>query len=214
MRNNECTTLKDLEKIQKHHKLNLNCNISIEKKNIYYGLLKRKQGYATEKTYKPLEYKFGEANDELKSNAYMNKNHQFHYHCYNMADVIFSILHFIVIHKYEFKTCALCQKRYVKIPNRGRGKYCSRKSPLGLSSYFSDTINRKFINLNCQESMKKFHEIKRNMKKSKLAYIKDDKLRFPFEREFDIYNDKVKNAPTINNLIELYSFTQKYKFDT
>ena len=62
--------------------------------------------------------------------------------------------------------------------------------------------------------MKKFHEIKRNMKKSKLAYIKDDKLRFPFEREFDIYNDKVKNAPTINNLIELYSFTQKYKFDT
>lgn len=214
IRNNECTTLESLKKIQNEYNLNLDCTISIEKENEFAGLLRRKQHYAPEKTYIPLVYKFGETNKELNSKEYMNKNHQFHYHCYTMAEVIFSILHFIVIHKYKFQTCALCQKQYAKIPNHGQGKYCPRKSPLSLNSYFDNNMNQKFINLDCQKSMKKFHEIMRNMKKNKLTYIKKDDQRFPFENEFDKRNDKIKNDPTINNLIELYSFTKNYKIDT
>lgn len=211
---NECTTLENLEQIQKDNHLNLDYNISVETENVAYELLQKKHRHATEKIYKPLEYKFGKTNNELKPKEYMKQSHQFTYHCHTMADVIFSILHFIVLHKYEFKTCALCQKKYAQIPNHGQGKYCPRKSPLSLNSYFDNNMNQKFIDLDCQESMKKFHEIMRNMKKNKLTYIKKDEQRFPFENEFDKRNDKIKNDPTINNLIELYSFTKNYKIDT
>lgn len=214
MRTNQCSPLEELEKIQNQYKLNLDYKISVEEIDISFELLQKKKRNATKMTYKPLEYKFGETNEELEKSTYLNKNHQFSYHCLTMANVIFSVLHFIVIHKYKFKTCALCQKRYAKIPNHGQGKYCPRKSPLSLNPYFSDTMNKKFIGLDCQESMKKFHEIMRNMKKNKLVYIKKNEQRFPFEREFDEYNAKIKDTPTVNNLIELYSFVKQYKFNS
>ena len=43
MRNNECTNIKDLKKIQIEHKLNLECNIFLEVPNIWYDLLQRKK---------------------------------------------------------------------------------------------------------------------------------------------------------------------------
>lgn len=208
MRNNQCRTLEELKKIQKQYKLNLDYNILVEENDISFDLLQRKKRNVTKMTYKSLEYKFGETNEELEKSTYLNKNHEFSYDCHTMADVIFSILHFIVIHKYEFKSCALYQKRYVKIPNHGQGKYCPRKSPLGLNPYFDTNMEKKFIDLDCQESMKKFHEIIRNMKKNKLTYCYEDEQKYRFENEFYKYNDKVKNAPTVNNLIELHSFVK------
>lgn len=214
IRDNQCKTLQDLKLIQRQYNLNLDYKISEEKNNNSKELLQSKKCYAPERIYKPLEYKYGEINKVLEKNTYMNKNHQFSYHCYTMADVIFSILHFIVIHQYEFKTCALCQKRYAKIPNNGQGKYCSRKSPLGLNSYFDESIQEKFINLDCQASMKKFQEIKKNKKKNLLTYAPTFEQEEMFINKFDTYNETIKKSPTVKNLIALYSFIKQYKFDT
>lgn len=209
MRNNECTTLEDFGKIQKQNNLNLDCKILVEKENIMYKLLQLKQRYAPKTIYVPLEYKFGEINEELEKNVYMNKNHKLSYHCHTMADVIFSILHFIVIHEYEFKTCSLCQKRYAKIPNHGQGKYCPRNSPLG-SLPNDDKLIKKFEKLSCQESMKKFHEIMRNMKKNKLRYVQNNEQENIFISKFDEKNDIIKEIPTVENLIGFYTFIKQY----
>ena len=47
MRNNECTTLRDLEEIQKQNNLNLDCTISVEEENILFELLQKKQRNVT-----------------------------------------------------------------------------------------------------------------------------------------------------------------------
>lgn len=212
MRDNQCRTLQELEQIQKQYCLNLNCNILVEEKNIFFDLFHQKNHNATETTYKPLEYKSGETNEEIEKNTYLDKNHKFSYQCLTMADVIFSILHFIVIHKYEFKTCALCQKRYVKIPNHGQGKYCSRISPLGLNKYLDNCTKEKFKKSDCQTSMKKFREIIRNKKKRKIRYAPTDEQENLFINKFNEYDDMNKESPTVNNLIALYKFIEQYKF--
>lgn len=212
MRTSQCRTLEDLEEIQHTYKLELDCKILVERHNIYYDLLKKRNRHIEKSEYTPLEYEFGKTNDELIKSTYMNKNHRFYYHCSSMAEVIFAILHFIVVHQYEFKTCALCQKRYVKIPNKGQGKYCPRINPLGTNPNFTDNDREKLKELNCQEAMSKFHEIMRNKKKYKTTYASTEESQIRFENEFAKCNDKVKSSPVTKNIIELYSFVTEYKF--
>lgn len=210
--NNKCITIKELEEIQNKYNLELNCEISAEENDISFALLQSRGKNAKEKTYVPLKYEVGKANKDLLQNTYMNKNHCFSYQCSTMVDVIFAILHFIVMHQYEFKICALCQKLYVKIPNHGQGKFCSRKSPLGSNSYFDERTNKKFKDLDCQKSMKIFHQIMRNRKKIKLRHAPDEEQENTFRNKFDNYNDKIKNVSIVENLIKFYYYVEQYEF--
>lgn len=202
IRTKQCITLTDLETIGHEFNLEFSCSISTKRENKYI----------------PLKYEWAKLNNELEGNSYLEKEHQFIYHCHTLADVIFSILNFIVIHQYKFKTCALCQKQYVKLPNQGQGKYCPRESPLSSKSLYYDKLDsklyNKFVGLNCQESMKKFHEIIRNNKKNKLKNARDEKQENDFLAIFNEYSDNVKDAPIVANLIRLYSLIREYKFDT
>ncbi len=212
MRNNQYKTLKDLEALQRQYNLELECEISVKEPNILFDLLRKKGRNVKKHTSKPIKYEFGKINDELLQNTYLNRDHQFDYHCRSLSDILFAILHFIIIHQYKFNTCALCQKTYVKLPNHGQGKYCPRPNPLVLSSCFDEKTKEKLKNLSCEKSMSKFREIIRNKKKSKLIYAPSEEEQNRFLSEFNNYNDKAKISPTIKNLEELYSFVKSYDF--
>ena len=212
MQNNQYKTLEALEALQHQYNLELVCEISVEKPNTLFDLLRKKGRNAEAYTYNPLKYEFGKTNDELLQNTYLSQNHQFNYSCHSLSDVLFAILHFVIIHQYKFNTCALCQKKYVKIPNHGQGKYCPRPNPLVLSSCFDEKTKEKLKNLSCEKSMSKFREIIRNKKKSKLIYAPSEEEQNRFLDEFNKYNDKTKQSPTIKNLEELYSFVKSYDF--
>ena len=215
MQYNTCKTLEDLETIRTLYKIEIDCKISKEEPNIYFELLQRRNRNAERYVYEPLDYTFGKPNNELTQRTYLKENHQFSYRCYTVTGILFAILHFIVIHEYVFRTCSLCQKKYAKIPNNGQGKYCPRISPLSAKPYFENrngNLCSKFENLSCTESMIKFHEIIRNMKKNKLHYAHTDEAKNHFLTEFDKYNDTVTQSPTINNLITLYNFVKNYVF--
>lgn len=220
VKENNCKTLSDLEKIRNSHKIELDCKIAIKEPNIYFESLQKKNLKAEKDRYVPLNYEFGKVNDKLSKKTYMKKDYQFYYHCHTMSEVIFAVLHFIVIHEYEFRTCALCQKIYAKIPNNGQGKYCSRKSPLESELSItgkSGNIGNKFKGLNCQESMSKFREIIRNMKKNRLNCISDEEkeYKYKFENEFNEYSKSIElaSSPVIENLEKLYLFVKNYKFE-
>lgn len=206
-------SLDNLEELRINYELDLKCQILIDQKNIISEKLQKRMAYVESRTFVPLIYEFGKDNKAILKKEYLKSDHQFYYQCFTMPEILFAILHFMVIHEYEFSTCALCGRSYVKIPCQGQGKYCSRQNPFSSHPYLVSkkvTYKEHFDNLDCKQAMRKYNQILRNLKKSRLLYgpsEPDDTLKFYKE----IQNHR-KKICTFDDYVALFNFVRDYNF--
>ncbi len=119
--NNNLISIKDLEKLKLYFDLKLDYTI------IYKELTCSKVNNKNNIKYRyvPLNYycKF----DELDLKKIDKLSHKYIYSCYTIADVIFAVLHFLVLHGYnDIKKCENCDK-YFFSTKVSREKYCERE---------------------------------------------------------------------------------------
>ena len=106
----------------------------------------------------------------------LNNEHIFFYTCYSMEDVVFSVLHYLILNEYKFRQCEHCEKYFAT--KTFKQKYCTRKSPLEQHS-----------NLECRKAV---DHIMKKIKKSKKAIMTNignnyPKADIPFTSEFDAH---------------------------
>lgn len=121
IKNNNVVSIKDLEKLRLYFDLKLDYTIEYKK----LTCLKVNKKNNIKYRYVPLNYycKF----DELDLRNIDKKPHKYIYNCYTIADVIFAVLHFLVLHGYnDIKKCENCDK-YFFSTKASREKYCERE---------------------------------------------------------------------------------------
>lgn len=99
----------------------------------------------------PLRFGFCSVEGALKN--YSQKEHTWIYLCHSMADIPFSVLHYLLIHGYKIRKCEHCEKYFAT--KSLKTKYCMRNSPC-----------KGHENLNCAEAV---DHIMKNLKKRKKA---------------------------------------------
>lgn len=217
---NKNNSIDDLELLRQKYRIGLEYNVLIEQSNPYSALLKMKKAgkgknAEVNTTFVPLNYEFGKENSELLEKKYLNQNHAFSYNCNTVSEIIFAILHFIITHGYKFEKCALCKKWHARIPVQGQPQYCYRISPLSLNPYFvkknGSNHQSKFINSDCQESMKKYNEILRNMKKDICKNFKSEEMQYKFENEYNEKHEEMFKDISIDSLIQMYEWVRDYR---
>ena len=93
--------------------------------------------------------------EEEKGKKYPQTPHSWFFTCYSKADVLFSILKYLVLNNYQFKQCLHCQKYFAtQNPNQ---KYCHRKSPM-----------MDYEEFECEKAVKKFLK---DMRKNRAVYL-------------------------------------------
>lgn len=121
IKNNNVVSIKDLEKLRLYFGLKLDYTITYKK----LTCLKVNKKNNIKYRYVPLNYycKF----DEMDLKNIDKKPHKYIYNCYTIADVIFAVLHFLVLHGYnDVKKCENCYK-YFFSTKASREKYCERE---------------------------------------------------------------------------------------
>ena len=56
-----------------------------------------------------------------------NNNYRYEYKCHSIADIVFSVLHYLIAHKYKFHKCKHCGGYFAT--QTFKQEYCNRKSP-------------------------------------------------------------------------------------
>ena len=127
---NKRFTLNELEIAKQVFELKFSYVIEIKEKNILYDW-----GYTInpingeevhEYHYLPIEYTFEFDWDKLFS-EYISNDLIFTYTCFNIQDIIFSVMHYLILHKYKFRECRHCGRYFAT--KSDKNKYCKRKSP-------------------------------------------------------------------------------------
>jgi hypothetical protein len=94
-----------------------------------------------EHQYIPLQYTYDYAMD---MDAVLDNNsgtpHKFTYTCYAIEDIIFSVLHYLVLFKYKFRECEHCGNYFAV--KEFKEKYCPRKSPYTYSPYKNTSTHK------------------------------------------------------------------------
>jgi len=155
-------SLSELEIAKQVFDLKFSYKIEFKEKNILY-----EWGYKTnpingervyEYHYLPIEYHFDFNWDELFA-EYKDNAHMFSYSCYNEQDIIFSVLHYLILNKYKFRKCGHCGKYFAT--KTDKFIYCNRKSPYKGYGIFSG-----FEHLECEQAVRNIRqEIRRDKKR-------------------------------------------------
>lgn len=82
--------------------------------------------------YLPLQYTYN-YNMEAIFKDKDKDAYKFIYTCHKIEDIIFSVLHYLVLFEYKFKKCEHCGKYFAT--DTFKVKYCTRKSPYTYSSH-------------------------------------------------------------------------------
>ena len=73
-----------------------------------------------------------------------NKNYRYSYSCHTIADIAFSVLHFLILHGYKLAECEHCGRFFAT--NTLKNKYCSRYSTFpGYSKYDCYTAKERLV---------------------------------------------------------------------
>lgn len=180
--NNKHLTLNEFEILKQFFKLEFTYKMEIEKPNPEYFELRdvNKPKYL----YLPLEYSY---NYDIK-HVFSDNNemtHRFIYTCYSIADIVFSVLHYLMLFDYKFNQCEHCGKY---IANTSFKKYCNRKSPY-----------KGYEHLECWEAVdhviKKIEKRKNSIKTNLYKYYA--KIASGF---LDEYAEHKKNEKSVENL--------------
>lgn len=110
--NNNLFTLAELEKLKSFYDVRFRLDvITVEVENGF-----------------PEPLRFGFCDSQNMLDSIDNENHCYTYICYSMTDVIFAILHYLLLNDYKFRKCEHCEKYFATLTLKQ--KYCMRNSPL------------------------------------------------------------------------------------
>lgn len=190
--NNKPIKFKELEKLKLYFDISLDYSISYKEKS---KTIKKDFDYV------PLQCGFCNIEKVFENND--KKSHKYIYKCNTLTDVIFAILHYLVINKYnKIKKCNHCGKLFFY--NNERSKYCNRKSPY--------TLYNKKNKLECEQTVR---NVKQNFSiKHKRRYNENRICERSLNEYLDVYyfhKDKIDNCSSIENLEEMRKFLYKEK---
>lgn len=141
-----------------------------------------------------------------KIDSYIESCQNFKYACYDLADIIYAILHFLAFNRYKICKCAHCGRYFATQSNKV--KYCTRKSPYP-----------NFTRYNCEQAVRYIHQVftrEHNRIYNNLHSIYKDKPEKldAFQNESNDAKDKVKENPSIENIQKWESVLDKGKWYT
>lgn len=199
IKNNNVVSIKNLEKLRLYFDLKLDYTITYKK----LTCLKVNQKNNIKYRYVPLNYycKF----DGLDLKNIDKKPHKYIYNCYTIADVIFAVLHFLVLHGYnDIKKCENCDK-YFFSTKASREKYCERQKN-NCKNVIKD-LTKEIQNLNksiYDNIFLGYTDFGLNGEKS------ENTSWLAFTKEREKYKSKYKKVD-IKMLIEYKKFLEDYK---
>lgn len=185
--NNEPISFKELDKLKLFFNINLNYSISYKEKSN-----KIKNDF----DYIPLQYGFCNIEKVFENND--KKPHKYIYNCNTLTDVIFAILHYLVMNKYtKIRKCNHCGKLYYY--NHEKQIYCKRKSPY-----------ENYTHLECEQAVRNIKKKLSDRNKSIKSNL-DNYYEHNFEayiEQWYKYKDEVDKCSSIENLKILEVFTE------
>ena len=150
--------------------------------------------YLYETPYYIFDFDIEKLFDEYKDNARI-----FTYTCYDVKDIIFSVVHYLVLQKYQFNQCGHCNKYFAT--KTLKNKYCKRKSPYKGYGRFSG-----FEKTECEQAVRDIlQEIRRDIKRIDDHLIISDRENNThnagiFWEACCDYREKMKQFYTVENL--------------
>ena len=130
-------------------------------------------------------------------------NHVFYYNCDTMDEVIFSILHYLIINKYKFANCIECGRNYAS--NANNNKYCTRTAKYRESRE----------PLSCANAHKDINYVISRKRKQimKMFYARNIADFSPFTRECDKYQNIIDDCPSLENKLKYNAFLSELLAD-
>ena len=141
----------------------------------------------------------GLSNLENVFEDYINKPHKYIYNCYSRADVLFSILHYLILNQYKFVKCHHCLRFFSA--KTLKQKYCKRKSPC-----------KGFEKYECEQAVREFRRKLSRRRKSisvQLSNYSSQEQYFKFLDICDTYKKSAYEKSTFLNLEEYEFFLSK-----
>lgn len=188
---NTIPNLNELEKIRVYYNIKLDYTISYKKKNDKKGINQYKK---CEDEYIPLQ--FGFSNMEEKDNK---ESYKYVYNCSNLTEVLFAILHCLVMNKYnKIKKCNHCGGLFFY--NHEKQKYCQRKSPY-----------KNYEKHNCEQAVRNIKKKFADRKKSIYTIINNYHVEnlYKFMNDWDKLRKIVDECSSVENLKKLENFSSK-----
>lgn len=190
---NKEITLKELEKVKLFFDIKINYTISYKEKDKLYKKIGKD---IPEFTYKPLQYGFAKVNEIFEND---NKiPHKYIYNCSNLTDVLYSILHYLVLHNYtKIRKCNHCERLYYY--NHSNQKYCNRKST------YED-----YTHLECEQAVRNIKQRLSERNKSIQSHLNNyygNNINKYLECWYEL-KDKVDLCSSVENLKKLDEFVK------
>jgi len=192
----------ELEIAKQVFELTFSCKIEFEERNPLYDWGYTINPINGEKVYEyhylPIEYTFDFDWDQLFA-AYEDNAHLFSYTCSNVQDIIYSVLHYLILQNYKFRKCGHCGKYFAT--KSDKTIYCKRKSPYKGYGRFTS-----FENIECEQAVRNIRqEIRREKNRVDDSICALDRqnntsVSSKFLEECRIYNKKIEKHFTVDNL--------------
>jgi len=150
--------------------------------------------YLYETPYNTFDFDIEKLFDEYKDNARI-----FTYTCYDVKDIIFSVVHYLILQKYQFNQCSHCGRYFAT--KTLKNKYCKRKSPYTGYGRFSS-----FEQTECEQAVRDIlQEIRRDIRRiddflCDLDRENNTQNASVFGKACDIYREKMNQFYTVENL--------------
>jgi|GEM_PF-5291662 len=133
------------------------------------------------------------------------------YRCNNINQVVFSILHYYVLHKYKITTCKHCKNIFAT--TNLKNEYCNRNSPYK-SKYIKQYKEKGYDRLNCKLAVDNIKQQLQNRWKSINAYWHnwENFNQSKFLSDSQKFRDIIKIQPTVENLEKYEKFLYDKKW--
>lgn len=160
-----------------------------------------KNDYESEFQYVPLQYSY---DYDMRSMFEDNNDtpHRFLYSCNKVEDVIFSVLHYLLLFRYKFYLkCNHCGRYFAARTHKQ--KYCFRGSPY-----------QNFEHLDCEQAVRNIKQKLARRKKSiytKLSNYADNQSFYDFLDQYDVYKEAVDKCASVESLKRLEQFLYEKK---
>jgi hypothetical protein len=145
--------------------------------------------------YVPLSYNYDFSMEKIFVENRDTAN-RFIYSCSSMEDVIFSVLHYLVLFKYKFGKCNHCSNYFAT--QTLKQKYCNRKSPY-----------KEYEHVDCEQAVRNIKQkCVRRMGHvcSNLNEFYEQDVSIIFNNVYEVYKKAVDECSSVKNLFMLDQF--------